>query len=562
MRQPRQLCVRAYDGAHVRLDRRRAVAMPALLQRLTRRLRRGARERDSYRAFHAEVEPKLAARPIVHRFALPPVVGDCALRGPDLAVCIDPAGPGDAAATRASLERQTVRPAAVLDCAAEEALDATRAPWVVMVEAGDRLADYALERLGQAAVLAPDAAVITTDDDRVDRRGTRADPRCAPGPSPDALISSGLGGPPVAVAREAALDTGAAAGPAWAFELLLRLAGPAGSGHAHVPLILVHRASRPDPDSGTLRAAGERALAAWGEPGARVERAAAGARRVRRPVPGDPSVEVIVCFRDRPELLERSAGSLLERTTHERLAVRLVDNASSDPQTARLLERLSGDSRVSVQRDASPFNFAALNNRAASASHADFLVFLNSDTEVIEPEWIEGLLEEAARPEVGSVAPLLLRPDGRVQHAGAAIGLHGWAGHPFAGLAPDRSTAFGTAQDGTRNWLAVTAACLMVERGKWEAVGGFDEGFAVGGNDVDLGLRLTAVGQRSLCVPHVRVVHDESATRDPSAIPPGDFARSRERYGAYRTVGDPFYNPNLTLTDTDCGLRGAAELAP
>ena len=73
-----------------------------------------------------------------------------------------------------------------------------------------------------------------------------------------------------------------------------------------------------------------------------------------------------------------------------------------------------------------------------------------------------------------------------------------------------------------RNWLAVTAACLVVERAKFERVGGFDEGFAVGGNDVDLGLRLTAAGHRSLCVPHVRLVHAESSTRDPTAVRPED----------------------------------------
>jgi O-antigen biosynthesis protein len=158
------------------------------------------------------------------------------------------------------------------------------------------------------------------------------------------------------------------------------------------------------------------------------------------------------------------------------------------------------------------------------------------------------------------VGPLLTYPDGRVQHAGAALGLHGYAGHPFAGLDPGRRTPFGAAGDGTRNWMAVTAACLMVERRKLEAVGGFDESFAIGGNDVDLGLRLTAAGHRSLCLPHVRLLHDESGSRDPLDIPPGDFERSRERYGRFRTVGDPFYNPNLTLADTSCAMRAPGEM--
>jgi GT2 family glycosyltransferase len=187
------------------------------------------------------------------------------------------------------------------------------------------------------------------------------------------------------------------------------------------------------------------------------------------------------------------------------------------------------------------------------------IAFVNNDVEAVEPGWVEPLVAHAQRPEVGAVAPLLLRPDGRVQHAGAAIGIHGTAGHPFAGLRPDALTPFGTAVDGVRNWLAVTAACLVVERQKLEAVGGFDEGFVVGGNDVDLGLRLTAAGHRSLCVPHARLLHAESATRDPSDVLDSDLALSRERYGAFLTVGDPFYNPNLTLDETTCAPRRGDE---
>jgi GT2 family glycosyltransferase len=173
---------------------------------------------------------------------------------------------------------------------------------------------------------------------------------------------------------------------------------------------------------------------------------------------------------------------------------------------------------------------------------------------VIDPDWLEPLLEQALRPEIGAVAPLLLYPDGKVQHAGAALGLHGYAGHPFAGLDPQTETPFGRADGGTRNWLAVTAACMVVERWKFDAVGGFDESFVVAGNDVDLCMRLTEAGHRSLCVPHSCLLHDESRSRG-THIDPQDFVRSEQRYGEFRTVGDPFYNPNLTLNRTDCSVR-------
>ena len=157
------------------------------------------------------------------------------------------------------------------------------------------------------------------------------------------------------------------------------------------------------------------------------------------------------------------------------------------------------------------------------------LVFLNNDTEVVEADWAETLLEEALRPEVGAVAPMLLYPDGTVQHAGAALGLHGYAGHPFAGLAPGSTTPFGRADGGTRNWLAVTAACMMVQRSKFEAVGGFDESFVVAGNDVDLCLRLTAAGpSQPVRAARRSLVHDESRSRG-AHIDPADFVRSEQQ---------------------------------
>lgn len=532
--------------------------MPAPLRAVAARLRAGARERDGYRRFVEVVEPRLAARPRVHRFAAPPQFGDSTTPAAELVVCVDPAGSGNPAVTYASLDRQTVAAGEVLGISLADGLRRSRADWLVGVSAGDRLAPWALERLGQAIFMTPEAVVVTSDEDELGREGERRDPRLLPGPSPDALLAGVRVGVPLAVSREAALAAAIPPGPAWELELLLRLAGADGAGHAHVPMILLHRAARAPADDEAQAAAVQRVLGGT----ATVDITAPGRRRIRRPPAGEPAVEVVVCLRDRPQLLERCTRSVLERSTYERLRLRLVDNGSAERQTADLLGRLAGDERVSVSHDPSPFNFAALNNRAAAESDADYLVFLNNDTQVVTPSWVEDLLEEAQRPEVGAVAPLLLYPGGRVQHAGAALGLHGYAGHPFAGLGPEEPTAFGEAADGTRNWLAVSAACAMVQRSKWERVGGFDEAFAVGGNDVDLCLRLTAAGHRSLCLPHVRVVHHESASRDPAAIPEGDFARSQERYGAFRTLGDPFYNPNLTLARTDCSLRSPEELGP
>jgi GT2 family glycosyltransferase len=496
----------------------------------------------SYAAFIRTVEPALLEHPRVHRAGRPAIVGEFGAVAETVALVELP-------------EDSSALPTVIGNA---------REPLIAIARPGSQVSPRDLERLGRAAALAPDAAVITCDDDELSRGGRRTNPRLHPGPAPDYLLSSGSE-PPLLVVRpaRAAQAAGQLGGGAPLLELLLRLGGPDGSGHAHVPQILCHREqgqAMPPPDAHA--AAARTALQAWGEAAARIEATSSGGRRVRRAIASEPEVELIVPFRDRHELLARCADSVLERTAYERLRLHLVDNGSVETETKALLDRLASDPRVTVERDERAFNFSAVCNGAASRSSASVLIFLNNDTELLAGErrdtWIEDLLEETLRPAVGAVAPLLLYDDGSVQHAGAAIGLHGYAGHPFAGLSPEKRTAFGAAADGTRNWTAVSAACVMVERAKFEAVGGFDEAFTVAGGDVDLCLRLLRGGYRSLCVAHTRLIHHESRSRG-AHIDPGDFPSSEASYGEFRTVGDPLYNPNLTLRATDCSLRRPGE---
>lgn len=538
---------------------RRHPTLGAVARTLRRRLNVPSGGGDGWGAYLAQVEPALAATPRVHRFARVPIIAAAGAASEPMAVWIE--GGGEAALrTRQTIATGTRPPAVVLDGPLQDALAQTRCERVLLVRGGDSLAPLALERFGQAVALMPQAGLITCDEDRLDPAGRRHAPRFRPAPSPDRWLASDASGSLLVVARDAAagLLRQLSGDPAWRHELALALAltGDPSEAAAHVPMLLCHVGGEGE-DPPQLSAEAVQRTLNHSEPGARVEPAGQ-LRRVRRLPAPEPVVEVIVCLRDRAELLARCIVSLFSRTDYERLTLTLVDNGSREPATLELLRGLERDTRVRVLRDSGPFNFAALNNAAARTSTADVLVFLNNDTEIVDPSWVTTLLEEALRPQVGAVAPMLLYPDGTVQHAGAAIGIHGYAGHPFAGLAPGDATPFGSADGGTRNWLAVTAACMMVQRAKFEAVGGFDESFVVAGNDVDLCLRLTAAGHRSLCVPHAVLLHDESRSRG-AHIDPGDFVRSEQSYGEFRTLGDPFYNPNLTLSATDCAVRAPGE---
>ncbi len=195
-----------------------------------------------------------------------------------------------------------------------------------------------------------------------------------------------------------------------------------------------------------------------------------------------------------------------------------------------------------------PFNFAAMNNRAAAEARGRLLVFVNNDVVAHQSDWLRRMAEEALRPEVGAVGAKLLDVRERIQHGGIALGTGGLVTHAhrhFPGTAPGYLATLRV----THRVSAVTAACLAVEAQKFRAVGGFDEAaFAVDFNDVDLCLRLDAAGYRTLMVPGAVLHHHEAASRrwNPEARlrHEAEVAALRARWGA-RLAADPWYHPGF-----------------
>ncbi|WP_426753021.1 glycosyltransferase [Myxococcus sp. Y35] len=443
-------------------------------------------------------------------------------------------------------------------------LSAARGELVGFLDAGDTLAPHALAEVALAFAEQPDLEVLYTDEDCLDAEGRRAAPFFKPDWSPDLLRSANYIRHFLLVRRSTLAQVGGLRegfDGAEGHDLLLRLSEVT-SRIGHVAEPLYH--GRVYPTSGASQApgrdtdAGRRALtehlARQGEE-AEVTSPAPWQYRVRYPVRGTPKVSIIVPFKDRPDLLRTLVDSLLAHTRYPHFEVLLVSNNSTRPETFALLEQWVDPRLVKLEWN-HPFNYPAINNWAAKQATGELLLFLNNDMEVVDPGWLDELVSQAQRPEVGAVGCKLLFPEGTVQHAGVVLGMTGFAGHPFWRL-PDGpiATPFGHTE-WTRNWLAVTSACVILRRDVFEQVGGFDERFQVCGSDVELGLRLNAKGLRVISTAHARLIHHESASRRADAIPEADYWLS---YAAYRPwlgpKGDPYYNPNLTLTSTDCGLR-------
>ena len=269
------------------------------------------------------------------------------------------------------------------------------------------------------------------------------------------------------------------------------------------------------------------------------------------------TASIVIPFRDEPRLLRACIDSV-DRTrgivTPEYL---LVDNGSVQPETATLLERLAGRPDVRILSDDRPFNWAALNNSAASRATGDVLVFLNNDIEALSTGWLDALCAQAERPDVGAVGARLLYPTRRVQHCGVVIGLGGAAGHVLVGLDEGAPGYLGMAVT-SRECSAVTGACLGTRRELFESQGRFDESLGIDLNDVDYCLRLQRAGFRVLYESTAELVHHESPSRG-TAGDVRDIRHFVDRWKRSIVAGDPYLSPHLTRVDSSCALRGPDE---
>jgi cellulose synthase/poly-beta-1,6-N-acetylglucosamine synthase-like glycosyltransferase len=259
-------------------------------------------------------------------------------------------------------------------------------------------------------------------------------------------------------------------------------------------------------------------------------------------------VGVLIASGGNLEVLRKNLDALASKTEYRNFEILAIDN-SRGGEIERFVRRWRRDGVEARYLDfrGQPFNYSALHNQAAERCQCPLLLFLNDDTEAAEPGWLTAMVELAVRPEVGAVGAKLLYPDGRIQHAGVALGIYGVAGHSFRGLDGRRQHYFDF-PDVIRNVSAVTGACLMVRAAVFREVGGFDERrFPVAFNDVDLCLRIGQRGYRVLYTPHALLYHHEAFSKGERDIRPhpAEVAEMQARWGRL-LADDPFYSPNLT----------------
>lgn len=260
--------------------------------------------------------------------------------------------------------------------------------------------------------------------------------------------------------------------------------------------------------------------------------------RIRYEILGMPKISVVIINAGTPEELERCKTFVTEMSSYRNYEMIVADSGLTDVSCPKQM------------------------NLGARRAEGEYLIFLDSRSEILTADWMEELLMYAQREDVGAVGAKLYNPDDTICHAGLVLGLGTGhtVGNIFAGQ-HRRSLGYMGRLCYAQDISAVSGACLMVKRERFVAAGGFDESFANSLYDADFCLKLRERGYLNIFTPfaelYIRgaeygVEATDTKGKEQYA---GEAARFRERWAEALAEGDPYYNLNFSLDRNDCSLK-------
>jgi hypothetical protein len=330
--------------------------------------------------------------------------------------------------------------------------------FAMVLNSGDQLGADALLMFAAEIALQPQADFLYGDEVRWDPALRAHHPWYKPDWAPDLLFSTNYIGRAWCASSRVLENTGLGArlGSVSDYEIVLRLT-EAATAILHIPGLLLEQVADATEPPITERRALQHAVWRQAVDGQVAAGVAPGTYRLKRRVASFAMVSIIMPTCGANGRIETAITSLRKQTDYRHYEIICVENIPQTQPARRAWVRAHADRVVQAPLE---FNWSEYNNLGARHAKGDYLLFLNDDVEIIEPNWLHALLEHAARPEVGAVGALLLYPDGTIQHAGmfldGAVGRHAFRGAPATDPGP-----FGLALT-QRNVLAVTGACMLI----------------------------------------------------------------------------------------------------
>lgn len=445
-----------------------------------------------------------------------------------------------------------------------EALKISTGDYIALLDHDDVLPIFSLYEIVKTINENKDAEFIYTDEDKIlEEKENRCEPHFKPDYSPDTLMSYNyichfsifkrslmdrLGG--FRKEFDGSQD----------YDIIFRAVEQANK-IVHIPKILYHWRMNMDsvtinPDSKPYAyIAAKKAILAHlnrlDEDAVIEDSSLLGIYKVNYKIKGEPKVSIIIPNKDHKKDLNRCIKSILKKSTYKNYEIIVVENNSQTKGIFKYYNKIQKDNRIKVvQYEEKGFNYSKINNYGVEQSEGEYIIFLNNDTKIITENWIEILLGNCQRKDVGIVGAKLIYPNSKVQHAGIVLGLTGIVGHVNAEL-KNKEPGYMARNMISQNYNAVTGALMMISKEDYKEVGGFDEEFPVAYNDIDLCLKIREKNKVIVMNPFAEVYHYESKTRgyditdDKRKRLEADAEKLENKWKAWFEKEDEYFNPNF-----------------
>lgn len=279
--------------------------------------------------------------------------------------------------------------------------------------------------------------------------------------------------------------------------------------------------------------------------------------RIRYAIKGRPMVSILIANREHKMDVEKCLTSIFKITTWPNYEIVIVENKNSLKKRISYYKAIQQKhSNVRIVEWNKTDSCSAVSNYGVRFCNGEYLLLLNSEIEVITPDWIEEMLMLAQRQDVGAVGGMLYNPDNTIRNAGICLGMCGIAGSFFQHVSRNNIGYMGRLLY-AQNVSAVSSACMLLRREVWDKVGGLDEDWAMAFNDVDLCMRIRKAGYLIVWTPFAELTQYESKSRGTEDTPEkqkcfeGEVLRFQARWAKELEAGDPYYNPNFSLGRSD-----------
>lgn len=449
--------------------------------------------------------------------------------------------------------------------------------WVIFLDKGDYLEPHAFSYCIEYSLQNSVFQLIYTDEDKVSPEGFFHSPRFKPDFNLDLLYSADYMGGLVLFKTNSllTLDKVDFPNPFINLDLTLRyLESSPESDIGHIASVLVHRRDDLEQYKKTYIEFAKSALINHFQRKSLevvIDNGVVdGTFNINYRLKAESKISIIIPTKDQLQLLKACVDSVLSKSSYSNYEIIIIDNNSTEVETLEYFNDLSRSSagRVRIVAYPKPYNFSAINNFAAKQAAGDYLVLLNNDTMVLQAEWLQGMLSQTQRSDVGIVGVKLVFPNKTLQHAGVVLGMgaNGVAEHPHIAM-PMESAGYMNRAALVQDFSAVTAACLMIEKKLYQQVGGLDEeNFKVLYNDVDLCLKVREQGYKVLWTPDVTLIHHGSSSLKKVKQDPKRIQQTQQEVDNMlekwlpQLANDPAYNRNLSLKTSDFQLESSIKV--